>query len=305
MNTESRLWQIIFVIVGLLTAFVPAYVSYDLYGRGPILEKKIELKISFINPLEDLAGLGNKVSLSTRSQTLNIDNIIIARTSISNVGRAPIVPNDYYERISVNVKKPWKILAVGNDSLFRGVEFKWNRISDSSFEAVPALLNPGDIVSANVYLTNTGDEKLSKIEKTAKPEIEWKARIVNMPAFTIAPDIASVFKKHVWGVTIDLAGWAVPFTIGAAMLFLALYLHLLTQASLLRGMGVGGIMTVLGASFLSFAAAESMATYLFNNTIYALLNRGTPHLLNAPWIILHVFFLVFLLVKVKRRERAS
>jgi hypothetical protein len=122
-----------------------------------------------------------------------------------------------------------------------------------------------------------------------------------MKAFTYPPDLFSQFSKYRWGITIDLSGWAVPFMIGAAMLFLALYLHLLSDTSLLRRMRAAAIVTVLCASFLSFAAAESMATYLFSNTLSAPFNIGVNHWMNAPWIILHAVLLVILYVKRKRR----
>jgi hypothetical protein len=307
MNNENRFWQIIIILVGLITAFVPAYVSYDLYGGGELPERKIELnKMPVIDPLSDLSGIGDTVSLQIRSQTESIDNIVIAKAYLKNVGRTPILPSDYYEKISVNVKKPWKILAVGSDDLIRDIEFKWNRVSDEQFEAVPALLNPGDMVSTNVYITNTEHRKLQTHEKGAKPEVEWRARIVNMTAFTYPPDVFSQLGNYRWGVIVDLSGWAVPFMIGAAMLFLALYLHLLSGTSLLRGMRVTAIITVLGASFLSFAAAESMATYLFGNTRSALFGIGVDHWMNAPWIILHAGgLLVILYLKRKHRIQMS
>ncbi len=305
MTTENRFWQMVLIFVGLLTAFVPAYVSYDLYGRGAIPERRIELnQMSVINPLRDLSGLGGKVSLLIRSQTESIDNIVIAKAYLRNVGRTPIVPTDYYEKISVNVKKPWKILAVGSDEPFREVEFKWNRVSDNRFEAVPALLNPGDTVSTMVYLTNTEHGRLSPPEKPEEPNVEWKARIVNMTTFTHPPNLFNQIAERNWGINVDLTGWALLFTIAAAMLFLALYLHLLSRASLLGGMGVTAIFIVLGASFLSFAAAESMATYLFGNT-RSILGIGVEHWINAPWIILHIIFLILLYVKGRRRTRVS
>ena len=164
MTSEGRLWQIVLVVVGLITAFVPAYVSYDLYGRGTAPEKKIELnKLPTIDPLKDLSALGDKVSLTIRAQNQTIDNIVIVKAWLRNVGRTPILPSDYHESVSVNVKKPWKIIAVENGDLFRGVEFKWKRISDIRFEATPALLNPDDLVSTNIYLSNTEFDKTTSI----------------------------------------------------------------------------------------------------------------------------------------------
>ena len=298
MTTESRFWQIIIILVGLVPVFVPFYIYYDLYERGDIPEKKIELsKISFTDPLSDLSGFGGKVSLKIHSQTESLDNIVIAESYLKNAGRTPVVPADYCERISVNVNNPWKILAVVSYDDVYGIEFKWNKVSDNRFEAVPALLNPGDIIGTKVYLTNNEHEILTSPEKRAKPNVEWKARILNLTTFTDPPDIFSLFGKHSWGITVDLSGWALLVTLGGAMLFLALYLHLLSRASFLEGMGVTAILKVLGASFLSLAAAKSMAVYLFRPGWTVLF--GVNHWVNAPWIILHVIFFGFLCIKVR------
>lgn len=302
MVVEKRLWQILLFLAGLLTAFVPAYVSYDLYGRGDIREKNIELnKFLVIDPLNDLSGLGGKVSLVISPQNQSVDNIVIAKSWLKNIGRTPILPSDYHENISVNVKPPWKILAVGSADDFIGqVQFNWTRVSDTRFEAVPALLNPDDLVSVNVYLTNTKHESLPTTEKTAKPNVEWNARIVNMTSFKYAPDPLSKLEQRYWGIRVYLMGWAVPFTIGVAMLFFALYLHLLSRALLLQEMRALPFLTILGASLLSFVAAESMATYLFDTASTAIFRLSVEHWINAPWIILNTLFLVLLYVKGRR-----
>lgn len=228
-----------------------------------------------------------------------IDNIVVVKAWLRNVGRAPILPSDYHENISVNVKKPWRIVAVENaNDLFRGVEFRWKRVSDIRFEAAPSLLNPGDSVSTNIYLTNTQFDKESGSDKPSEVNVEWKARIVNLRAFTEPPNPLDFARRSYWGIKVDLSGWALPFSIVAAMLFLALYLHLLSRAGFVRDMRPTAILLVLGSSFLSFAAAESMAAYLFGNTHSKLF--GVDHWMNAPWIILHSVLLIFLYRKAKR-----
>lgn len=309
MSTEDRFWQIILTVVGLLTAFVPAYVSYDLYGRGGLPERKIELeKMSVIDPLQDLSSIGNTVSLQIRSksESQELDNIFIAKVYLKNAGQSPILPSDYYEKISVNVKKPWKILAVGSGEQFRNVNFKWNRVADERFEAVPALLNPGDMVSVNVYLTNTEYKIISSDKKREEPNIEWQARILNMTELTNAPVRSINFSSDRWWdvASVNLSGIALPFTICIAMLFLALYLHLLSKVSIIVNMRGISIAIVLGVSFLSFAVAESMATYLFGSFLTKLFG-GVNHWMNAPWIILHVIILIFLYVKGRNHARIS
>ena len=54
MNTETRVWSLIGVVIAVITMAVPVWVTYDIYGRGDLPEKQVELhKIGPINP-EDL-----------------------------------------------------------------------------------------------------------------------------------------------------------------------------------------------------------------------------------------------------------
>ena len=128
------------------------------------------------------------------------------------------------------------------------------------------------MVSVNVYLTNTEHKKASSNEKHKEPDVEWRARIVNMSAFTLKPNFFKEFYTYNGRISVNIEGWSLYFTICVAMIFLALYLHLLSKASLICDMRGIAIANVLGASFLSFAAAESMATYFFDNIVDKLFN---------------------------------
>jgi hypothetical protein len=303
MDGNNRLWQILLILATLLTAFVPAYVAYDLHGKGTVPEKRVELtQYQTIDPLRDLSALGKKVTLSLRVENLAIDNLAIVKALLHNAGRTPILPSEYHENISVNVQKPWKILTVEDDKW--GIEFKWKRISDIRFEAEPALLNPGDLVSTTIYVTNTQFKKTPIPDEQSKVNVEWKARIVNLRTFTTPPrsfDLSEKeWERRHWGIYVELGGWSLPFTIVTAMLFQTLYLHFLFQVGFLRGKRLPTILLVLGASFLSFAAAESMATYLFGNSLTRI--TGVPHWMNAPWIIVHAVVLIILYRKWKSRQ---
>jgi len=247
--------------------------------------------------MRDLSILGDRVTLSVRIEEETLDNLVIARTALQNVGTTPILPTDYHQNISVNVLKPWKIIAVENSQHFsvsqrQNVEFKWKRVNDIRFEADPALLNPGDTVVTHVYLTNTQFEGIAKIpEADRQVHVEWKARITNLPAFAGPPNRSNATEDSL-NIAVLLSGWALPFTIAVAMLFQALYLHLLSRSGQLDVIDLRGISIVLGVSFLSFAAGESISTYLFSN--YLTRTAGVKHWMNLPWIILHVALLIVL-----------
>jgi len=238
--------------------------------------------------MHDLSALGDRVSLSLKIEDKVMNNLVIAKAILRNVGAVPIVPSDYHEKLSVNVGKPWRIVSVENSNEFyRGVQLRWRRVSDTRFEAEAALLTPGDIVSTNVYLTNTQFTGASSPEKQPDATVEWTARITNLRAFVQPPGLLERVRQRSFGVDVHLSGWALPFTIFAALVFEAVYLHLLGRARFLRGWTSRSIALVLAASLLSFAAAESSATYFFGDPLNEVLGLPMNHWLNAPWIVLH------------------
>lgn len=301
MGAEKGFWQTITLLGVLLSVAVPAYVAYDLHSKGTAVEKRVELqKFTLIDPMEDLSALGDKVALSLRIGNQTTDNLLIAKMRLRNTGTVPILPSEYHENFSINVHKPWKILAVENEKdAFRCIEFKWNRISETRFEAEPALLNPGDRVSTHIYITNTQSEKLSTRDRLSARIVECKARIVNLRDFTKPPDMFRLTSRRFFWISVDLEGWALPFVILASMFFLALYLHLLYRIGLLQSMQLPAILLVLGANFLSLATAESMATYFFGSTMTRLF--GINHWVNAPWIILNAAMVMILYWKAQKK----
>ncbi len=304
MKREIGFW--LPVLVSILMLVVTVYVPYDIHSRGPIPEKKLELReLAPVDPMKDLSVLGDKASLLIHMQNQTVDNIMIVNAWIKNVGKDPILPSDYYENISVNVEKPWKILAVRNTGESFYVALKWNRISDIRFEAAPSLLNPGDLTSINVYLTNTQFDKEVALPHKPELNVEWKTRIVNMKHFTAPPDMFNMATNVMWAKVLPvwmmpfsgaLPGWALPFTIVVTMLLMALYLYMLSKVGFLRKMSLISIVFVIAVSFLSFTAAESMATYLFGNGLTKVLGVNW---MNTLWIILNAVLLVVLGLKAK------
>ena len=300
MNDESAAWKILTLVVGLLTAAVPAYVAYDIYGRGSILEKRVELfQLTPINPLQDLSVLGERASFVLKYQKQTFKNIVIVGAWITNKGGVPVLPTDFYENLRVTVEKPWKIVAVENRGGFSpGIRVRWKRVNDTRFEAEPMLLNGGDRIDPLVYLTDTEFSDAASPSTTTgrkEPIVKWNARIANLRGFSDPPN---PFGNDSLGIDIPLYGWALPFTLFAALLFLALYLKLLSRAGFLRHWNWPSISLVLCASFLAFTAAESSATYLFPN--YITTANGVDHWLNAPWIVAHVLAVCVLYWQARR-----
>lgn len=228
---------------------------------------------------------------------------MIASSSLRNAGTSPILPSDFHENINVTVESPWMIVAVENKWTL-GAKLKWKKISDTRFEAEPTLLNPGDTLYTYIYLTNKQFKQIPTNKEHAEPNIVWSARIVNLRGFTEPPSFLDRYLnlKYIgWGIFIHLSGWAVPFVIITAMLFQALYLYLLARAGLLQTMRLATtILLLLVASLLSFAAAESMATYLFPDVLIRM--QGIQHEYNAPFIILYWIVLFFLYRKAKLKS---
>lgn len=300
MGLEKRLLLWAGIVVPLASIALPIYVSYELHRRGPIPEKKIVLtKRAESDVMSTLSLFAGKARISLQMENENINNLVISDAMLKNAGTSPILPKDYYENISVNVKKPWKILAVEDKY---GISFKWKKMSDSKFEAEPALLNPGDTVYTSVYVTNTQIKKGSALSTKDRPNVKWKARILNMRGFTTPPKVPRKMPDDIMNPFISFTPKAGLFTIAIAILFQALYLHFLSLTGYVKTITLRTIPWILGITFLSWAAAESTATYLFRPSYTMIL--GVSHLMNAPWIIANAVILI-ILYRMAKRSHAS
>jgi hypothetical protein len=261
MKKESQLWKVLPLIVALITCAVPAYVSYDLYFRGTVPERQLELdKRTAINPLADLNLKGDRVALKLTVGDRTFDNVVIKSFTLKNSGKTPVVPSDYQEPLSVKVESPWQIIAIETDPLFEEVALKWHRVTDQCFEARPALINPGDYISQKVYLTNT---KYSTAQKLGTDvDIAIHVRITNMRRFATAPSILDQFKAPIW-LAVYLDGPATLFTVVVASVFLLWYLILLQKSGLLARFRFRTYMTIVGLAVLSISVAEVIAYYIF------------------------------------------
>lgn len=272
---EDRAWRLVGIVVALLNIAVPVRVAYDLLDRGNVPVRRVTLsKPAVIDPMHDLSALAQVATLALQLDHESISNIAISKAVLRNVGTSPIEPKDYHEKISVNVKAPWRIVSVNNaaDSS-SGVEFKWTKTSDTRFEAEPALLNPGDLVSTLVYLTNTAlDQKPADTLDLSKADVEWKTRITHLASFE-EPSTAVDGAPAPSGLAVYLSGWALPFMLAAALAFQALYLRLLYRAGLLRFPEPLSVALLLASTLMSVSAADAIAETLIPTDVFGLLVR--------------------------------
>jgi hypothetical protein len=97
--------------------------------------------------------------------------------TIENTGSAPIVLTDYVKPVSVSVDPPWELLAVDSDPTDPYIkDVHWTRVSSTTFEMQPSLLNPGD-KSWTVILVKEPNQR--PLENKG-PELHWNARITNI-----------------------------------------------------------------------------------------------------------------------------
>jgi hypothetical protein len=265
MARELPSWQVLQIVVMLLIALPPLYATYDVHGRGAIPAKEIQLITVTSDPMRDLTALGSKVAVTIESKP--ISNLRIAQAFLSNVGRAPILPTDYFEPIRVTVPEPWKIIAIGDGQLanFTDTKLLWQRISDREYEAKPVLINPGDQISTSVYLTNTLSEAQ---DSHADVNPKWTARIANLSAITVktGKDLIAPRLGSSLGIAIMVQGWAIAFLVCAAAAYLAVYLHLiLRSATIAATWRVVGV--ILVCSIMSFSLAEVTTDFLFSGLL--------------------------------------
>jgi hypothetical protein len=272
-----RTTLVVTCFLGLTSALVPAYMAYTLWSRGPTPPKKVQLfSMLQFNPLNALAPLADHLPVRVTFGDRTVDNFIVDSTQIQNVGQSPILPSDYSEPLSVTSPSPYTILAV--ETAPGSVRLSWNRAAEDRFEAVPALLNPGDVVTVSVYLTDTTknstlspammtDAEKVRASFTPNIELKWSARIVNLSGFSPAPPIRTLPSADPLGVVVFLEGWRLVWVLVLAATFLGCYLYLLRAGGLTQ-LNAGWSIVIVGAALLSFAAAEAITDVLDGGTLY-------------------------------------
>ena len=266
MNRADLWLKIVELLVASIGVAVPTYVAYDLHSKGPSAEKELEVEHSLkLNVTGGLSLVGEKAQLTLAFEGKPVGDIWVVRDVLRNTGRVAVLPGDYIGRIVLSTRRPWKILDVDSSlATPANVVLHWTRESETSFEADPTLLNPGDTTVTQIYLTNLDQNKPASGTEAGEPVTAWNARIINLHAISVRPTKSFVQGSDgFFPFEVVLFGNAVLFTIVAAMLFEFMYINLLIRGGLLARVDWLGIGLFLFVSLLSFSAAESSAWILF------------------------------------------
>jgi len=231
MLLETRIWQALHVLAILVTAFVTLYGAF--YVPSAFTEKRLQRSLFFAGDVTSaLSALGDRIKLSILIDNTPVNNLVLLIGSISNTGSVAIIPSDFYENLSINVDKEWKILLAKNST---GKEHPvWKKVNDQKFEASPELLNPGDSITVNVYATNTQhltqDQTLHQLQILQELNPIWSAHILNLKSITESTNPITEITRDPFSTVapiVLLYGSALVVASVGAIFFMTIYINLL------------------------------------------------------------------------------
>jgi hypothetical protein len=306
MPFESRIWQALQIFAVLATAFVTLYAASHV--PGPFTEKHLQYTIPIstdvITTSEEFV---DRMKISIIVDNTPVNNLVLSIASITNTGYVPIIPSDFYEKLSINVGKEWNILLVENT----GGKSKpiWTKVNNEKFEASPELLNPKDSINILLYATNT---KLGHLtyEQSENLKPFWTAHILNLESITQQPNVFAEVNADpmikIVPVAVQLYGTALVATLAATIFFMVIYIRLLYKLDVIRNSSWQSIVAIIVVAMISLTSSEAMTTYLFPSVLAKL--GGVNHWFNIPFIVLNLVALVWLIWKTREahgRRRAS
>jgi hypothetical protein len=284
-STANLLMSVLALIATIVLAL---YLSHS----GSIPPKSVMTEFTGpIDPFGDLATSGPKITVDVKVAGNRLENVYVYRTYLQNTGTAPIIPADFIGNISIEAKDPWTIVAIGKeaDASTQTLSLSWTKESATKFSAEPTLINPGDTVTATIYLT-TADEEAAKKKKDADADVplKWGMRVINLPSVDVRPDPVTRMKDAQGPIMVLIWGWGVPLVL--VFFTLSLWIHLTV---IIRGTGrhltFWHVPWILASGILSVCAAEALTTYVIGAWPGVSTNQ---HLANIPPIIANVLLVI-------------
>ncbi len=287
MKNEHRLWNVLNLLAIFSTAVVPAMMTWYYVGR-PVEKTLVSDQVFATNLIPSLDVLGDRLSLSMALDNIQVKNLISATMALTNEGSEAILPTDFYEPLTINVDRPWSVIAVvSNDA---PVSSKWHRINDQQFEADRTLINPGDSVRVSVYLTNTEIEHPTKTQMKDL-NLNWATRVANLRQITVRENIFLAEAKDYWGVVTIFYGWRLVFFVALSMIFMAEYVNLLYRIVMLVRPKFEVVIWVVFAGLLSGTASDGITELIFPSVLTKLAGVSWY---NFPMIFLNLILLTYL-----------
>jgi hypothetical protein len=291
------------VLATILAALIGLYAVGDAWSRGANPPKRLVIgALGVVDPLIDLRAPGADLTISLKAGEAEIRTLRLAQVTITNQGKAPILPSDFVEPLAVTTTAPWRIVAVANAHQDIGtlVPLTWSKASDTEFDARPTLLNPGDQAWVAVYLTN---DAVASAAKPDNPTLNWKARIINLKAIESPPSAIRSMQGRLGWIQVYIWGWGVPFVLLSFGVYVSLSLLLFSRAGLLQPLDPLAFGFLITAILINLAAAEAGGTYVFNELSF--IGLPATSWLNAPPLIVNFGMLIILFFVGRTRQRQT
>jgi hypothetical protein len=299
------------IIVGLLATFaailaavIGVYATHDIWSRGTNAPKRMVIEpLGVADPLVDLRTPGSGLTISVRAGEKEIRTLRLAQATIKNLGKAPILPSDFVEPLAVTTVPPWRIVAVANahQDISGLVSLKWTKVSETEFDAQPALFNPGDQAWAAIYLAN---DTVEPTVPAGDPALNWKTRVVNLKGIEPAPSALDTMQRKTGWIQVYIWGWGVLFVLLSFTVYASLSLILLRRAQFLDSLKLPPFTFAITLLLLNLAASEASATYIFG--VSPFVSVPINNWVNAPPIIANFGVLIAIyMIGQRRRKRVG
>lgn len=166
------------------------------FKEGEIPKKNLQI--------ETYGGFDDMLSLkSIPDSSFNINmagkklkNLYHISYHIENNGEAPIMQNDFLEKLTVVFPKRWQIIGL-DSSHSDPPEFRpiWEKIDNNKIQLKPILINPKDKFDLNIYLSDNKDEKFEMNEVQNVLQGTWTVRIPNLSKIDIQDPVTRKLKQ--------------------------------------------------------------------------------------------------------------
>src|ERR1700730_18077611 len=235
MLPETRIWQALNIFAILISALGTLYAG--LYVPSAFTEKQLQSSLPFTTAVAGaLSPLGDRIQLSLMIGNQPVkNNLVVSTISIRNTGSVAIIPSDHYTNLAINVAKQWTILSVVNGTAAERPV--WKKVTDQQFESSPELLNPGDVITAVLFVTNTEHERLTQ-EQVTQLKPTWSAHILNLKSINETTNPFSDITTYPFiklPFIVVLYGSGLIVTLFGTIFLMSIYINLLYDLDYLKG----------------------------------------------------------------------
>lgn len=280
---RDPIWQFVGAVVGLVALYV-AFPKTPQVGELRV----VRVTSTSLNLLSSTASSGT-ISLMAGGKEVGGDRISVHFYTLQNKSAKPILGNEFHEGLLVRASREQdQILSVKETctDVCSISPMKWQPAKQSTFVAVPSVINPGEQLVMAVYVLS---EHPLRDAKDAAPH--WAARITNV---NLGYYVDQPVEPNLAEVRILLEGWAILFLLCVAMLLFVAGVATARFAGALRAMDLRHLVMLTALTVMAFSSAEVAAH---------LVSRKSP-LAPVGWVVIafHGLFLLALIIQGVRKR---